>query len=327
MTPKNLLRNQTFTHVLIMALAATAAYLIALTTTFINPTIATLIAIISVKQTLHETLQETTYQMGGTILGVGLSLIISEYTGFQWWTIPLFIAVSFTIATVLKIGIRGGTIISITTIFITAPFIDETITSQQRMFGVGLGILTAAAAALIPIKEQPQITLTRNIADTRSNLHTLLNSIAAKLTTGDIDKQTLTQWIIEAETERNKIREYNQTFTQLEKTKHWSPTLTNKTLTQLKEQLSYTTRKALATKNITHILEDITNLKNPPRKAIMKIGKIIQQTTSNSIDTGAIDTISKETLEDISDTQAIILTSTLYSEAQKLKKNKKKPEL
>lgn len=324
MTPKNLLRNQTFTHVLVMILAATTAYLVASTTTFINPTIATLIAIISVKQTLHETLQETTYQMGGTILGVGLSIIISEYVGFQWWTIPLFITVSFTIATVLKIGIRGGTIISITTIFITAPFIDETITSQQRMFGVALGIITAALAALIPIKEQPHITLASNIADTRSNLHTLLNQIAAKLTTGEIDKQSLAVWIIEAETERNRIREYNQTFTQLEKTKHWSPTLNNKALTELKEQLSYTTQKALATKNITHILKEITSLKNPPRKAIMKIGKIIQQSTSPNFDTGAIETINKDNLEDIVDTQAIILTSTLYSETEKLKRNKKK---
>ena len=324
MTPKNLLRNQTFTHVLVMILAATTAYLVASTTTFINPTIATLIAIISVKQTLHETLQETTYQMGGTILGVGLSIIISEYVGFQWWTIPLFITVSFTIATVLKIGIRGGTIISITTIFITAPFIDETITSQQRMFGVALGIITAALAALIPIKEQPHITLASNIADTRSNLHTLLNQIAAKLTTGEIDKQSLAVWIIEAETERNRIREYNQTFTQLEKTKHWSPTLNNKALTELKEQLSYTTQKALSTKNITHILKEITSLKNPPRKAIMKIGKIIQQSTSPNFDTGAIETINKDNLEDIVDTQAIILTSTLYSETEKLKRNKKK---
>jgi uncharacterized membrane protein YgaE (UPF0421/DUF939 family) len=321
---KKILNNQTLSHVVIMITAATAAYLIASQTTFINPTIATLIALISVKQTLQETLQETSYQMVGTLIGAALAILLSESFGFQWWTIPIFIATSFLLSIIFKLGIRGGTIISITIIFITAPFIDETITSQQRIFGVALGIILAAVASLIPLKQQSHVMLQNNIAQSKKQLRELLNIIGLKLSAGEFSQKEITQWIVEAETERSKIREYNQEYTHLEKTQKWSPVLTKTLLKTIKDDLAYTTQKALATKNITHILQDIINLKTPPKKAMVKIGQIIQQTSNINVDTSSIDTISKETLDELENTQAIILTSTLYSETKKLKENKRR---
>lgn len=324
---KNFTHNPTITHVAILIIAATTAYITASATTFINPTIATLIAVISVKQTLHETLQETSYQMVGTLIGAAAALTLSNFFGFQWWTIPIFIITSFLLSIILKLGLRGGTVITITIIFITAPFIDETITSQQRILGVTLGILVAAVASLIPIKQQPHKTLHNNIIDTQNNLNRLLHTIGNKLATGHINPTQLTGWTIEAETERNKIREYNQTFTMLEKTQKWSPTLTKQKLHTLKNMLNHATQQALATKSITKILEKINTLDTPPHTAVIKIGKIIEQTYTPDANTTTINTIPdnihKDTLEKLDNTQAIILTGNLYSEAEKLKQLRK----
>lgn len=321
--------NQTLAHVIVLLTAATSAYLIASQTTFINPTIATLIAIISVKQTLHETLQETSYQMVGTLIGAAAAITLSTYLGFQWWSVPILITLSFMLAVVFKLGARGGTIISITIVFITAPFIDESITSQQRIFGVALGIFLAAIASLIPIKQHPHVILQHKIDESKKVLQTLLYTIGQTLTIGQMDKQNITQWIVEADTERMKVREYNQTYTHLEKTRKWSPALTKTILNTLNNELQTLTQQVLAAKNIAKILEKISSLESPPKTAVMKIGKIIQQTYTVNTTTGEItamndeDPIGRDALGNMGDTQTIILTSNLYSEADKLKKLKK----
>lgn len=327
---KRIITNQTLAHITVLITAATSAYLIASQTTFINPTIATLIAVISVKQTLHETLQETSYQMVGTIIGAAAAIALSEYLGFQWWTIPILITLSFLLSIVFKLGVRGGTIISITIIFITAPFIDESITSQQRIFGVALGIILAALVSLIPLKQHPHLILQHKIDESKKVLQELLYIIGQTLTIGQMDKQKITQWIVETDTERMKVREYNQTYTHLEKTRKWSPALTKTTLNTLNNELQTLTQQVLAAKNITKILEKISSLESPPKTAVMKIGKIIQQSHTVDTTTGEINTtadedpIGRDTLGNMGDTQTIILTSNLYSEADKLKELRKR---
>jgi len=325
---KNLNLNNTLAHIILLTTAATTAYLIASFIPFANATIAALIAIISVKQTLHETLQETSYQIVGTVLGVGLSLAVSAYLGFQWWTIPIFITIAFTLATILKIGIRGGTVIALTIIFVTAPFIDESITSQQRLFGVALGVIIAALTAFIPVKKQPHIILKNKIEASKQATQNLLHAIGHQLAEGSITPQQTTQWVIEAETERNKIREHHITLKELVKTQKWSPTLTDEITAKLKTQLDKVTAQSLATKNITDMLKKIDNMETIPRTALIKIGKIIEQTHSPTTVTAEIpqinETLTKETIRELDDTQAILLTSSLYSEADKLNKLKKK---
>lgn len=318
---KNFTLNHTATHIIIVTLAATLAYLTAGVTSFINPTIAALIAVISVKQTLHETLQETTYQIVGTILGVGLSLTISAYLDFQWWEIPIFIILSFTIATVLKIGIRGGTVIAITIIFITAPFIDETITSQQRFFGVLLGIMFAAIVSLIPLRKPPHVELEQKIIETETIIDNVLNQMADSLTNKTLNQKQTTSWVIEVETERNKVRQYNQTYTMLEKTKHWSPTLTKTKLDTIKTRLEQLTTKTLTAKNITETLNKAGNIEHQPETMLMKIGSILRKTlTNNDIDSeNREETISKNTFNSLDNTGAILLTTSLYNDVEKLK--------
>lgn len=211
-TPKNIAGDKAsirdvlnapyFRLAVLSSLAATVAYFIGANSASISGTTAAITALVSVRHTFHDSIQESVTQIIGVLIGGTVAFLAIQVVGFNSFVVLFSVFSCFITARLLKLGEEGAIALGITLILVIGPRTTtgaiETI--EQRFLGVLLGVSLAVVVSYFVRIGTPQSRALREGLDQSMAMANLLNAIAVKLALEpeNISRQMSRAWLIEA---------------------------------------------------------------------------------------------------------------------------------
>jgi uncharacterized membrane protein YgaE (UPF0421/DUF939 family) len=136
-------------------IAGTLAYFIGANLPMVSGISAAITAIVSVRHTFHDSIQESFLQILGVVIGGTVAFASMKLIGFNSVVVMLAIFTCFVTARLFKLGEEGAIAIAVTVILVVGPNVTAS-TIEQRFFGVLFGATLATFASYFVRKGSPQ---------------------------------------------------------------------------------------------------------------------------------------------------------------------------
>jgi len=198
--PMDIIRAPYFRMAMLTTLAGTLSYLIGMNAPHVSGVTAAIAAMVSMRHTFHDSIQESFRQVVGVLIGGSVGYVAIKLIGFNAWVIGAAIFASFVASRLLRLGEEGAMAIAVTVILVVGPNVS-TSTIEQRFFGVILGATIATFFSYFVREGSPKDrALHAGIAEAHA-MSDLLNEIAASLTNqdGHIEVAQARAWMARAE--------------------------------------------------------------------------------------------------------------------------------
>lgn len=180
-------------------LSVSLAYLVGLWIPIVDPIIAAITALISVRPTFHASMRESWGQVIGTVIGALFSIVFVSFLGFNILTLAFMIAFSFFIAWILKIGEEGAVAIGVTVILVAGPLFGDVDSIEGRLFGVVLGVACGLAGSFFVTPGKPHNRALKASEQYVKQSSILLRKVAVSLSEGVLSKDDADKWVTESQ--------------------------------------------------------------------------------------------------------------------------------
>jgi uncharacterized membrane protein YccC len=232
-------------------IAGTLAYFIGANLPMVSGVSAAITAIVSVRHTFHDSVQESFLQILGVVIGGTLAFVAMRLVGFNSIVVMFAILTCFVIARLLKLGEEGAIAIAVTVILVVGPSVTAS-TIEQRFFGVLLGATLATIASYFVRNGSPQDRALKAGIEQSFALSALLNAIANALTENDgtVDPKVASRWLAKAEFIANEIDEIKANAQSALDGSAWSPAIDHSEAKAVVQQIELTEATASTVLNI-----------------------------------------------------------------------------
>ena len=224
---------------LLSGLAAAAGYAIAgMFSDIINPAVAGLTALVSIRPTFHDTAAEAVRQVVGTIIGAGFGLVLTLTMGYSPLAIFGMVVICFLVARLLKLGEEGAAVMGLTVILVEGPFFDVEMV-ESRFFGVVLGVLLALIISLWVRPGKPHRRALAATVKYANKSAALLNEISEYLikNEGHVEKKHAKAWVLSAEDTMKELADIRLDTEAALKASRWSPLIKKQEAEAVLEQV------------------------------------------------------------------------------------------
>lgn len=324
------------------ALSAVLAFSIASTAPqFINPTIAAVLSLSSIKTSLNDTVKETIKQTAGSFFGALLGIVLVQFVGFNLVSIVVIVVVSMLVGFLIRLHIVGGLAIAATAILVSGPLFGDFQSIEQRVAGVIVGALCAFFVSWFMAPWNPRKRLLDVGLRLGETLVALMDEISGKYRKNTvITIKQVDVWLDSVDEVESALRTTRREAEQLLKDSRWTPFVKGTDAEHVYEQLSIVKANASALKTVVLAIENAVEHKvQLSALAAKRIAKLIQVSRNGifeqlqiaQVNPGAgVDADVEETIRlrrsklademtQMDDTRAIMLGGTLMHEATKIK--------
>jgi uncharacterized membrane protein YgaE (UPF0421/DUF939 family) len=225
-TPLDIFNAPYFRLATLTTIAGTLAYFIGANLPNVSGVTAAITAIVSVRHTFHDSIQDSFQQILGVLIGGTVAFASMQLIGFNSVVVMLAIFTCFVTARLLKLGEEGAIAIAVTVILVVGPNVTAS-TIEQRFFGVLLGASFATFVSYFVRKGSPQDRALKEGIEQSFAMSALLNSIAKTLTENDgtVDPKVASRWLAKAEFISNEIDEIKANAQSALAGSAWSPAI------------------------------------------------------------------------------------------------------
>jgi uncharacterized membrane protein YccC len=250
-TPIDIINAPYFRLATLTTIAGTLAYFIGANLPMVSGISAAITAIVSVRHTFHDSIQESFLQILGVLIGGTVAFASMKLIGFNSVVVMLAIFTCFVTARLLKLGEEGAIAIAVTVILVVGPNVTAS-TIEQRFFGVLLGATLATFASYFVRKGSPQDRALKAGIEQSFALSALLNAIAKALTENDgtVDPKVASRWLAKAEFIANEIDEIKANAQSALDGSAWSPAIDHSEAKAVVQQIELTEATASTVLNI-----------------------------------------------------------------------------
>lgn len=323
------------------ALSVATAYLIGISIPlYVDPTVAAILALVTIRPTLHEAVKEGFSQVAGTVVGAIIGLLIIDAFGFNIITLSLLVAASFVLAWVLKIGEEGAVAIGITLILINGPLFQNIEAIEGRLFGVIVGALVALFYSYWILPGKPHERALHSIVKQGKIVGALLKNMSQYLNNNQMTIDILNEKLRKIDDVMAKISSIKEDAKDAVDGSRWSPILKREEAEKVLQQVEMTEMVAM---NVNSILLDLHRLfrleiqiPESSRRDLSMLMKITAESITQQAQTAMlkpsakISKYTKETLIDtkkkaanklknVDDTQSLILGGSMLSDLTKIR--------
>lgn len=249
--PIDIIRAPYFRLAVLTTLAGTVAYFIGLKTPNVSGTTAAITAIVSVRHTFHDSIQESFRQILGVLIGGTVAFTAMKFVGFNSIVVMLAIFTCFVAARLLKLGEEGAIAIGVTVILVVGPNAQAS-TIEQRFLGVLLGTSLAIFVSYFVRKGSPQDRALKAGIEQSFAMSALLNQIAKSLTENDgvVNPKLAHRWLAKAEFIASEIDDIKIGAESALAGSAWSPAIDRKDAEAVVGQIELTEATATTVVNI-----------------------------------------------------------------------------
>ena len=235
----------------ITASAGTVAYFLGAKFDMISSTTAAITAVVSVRHTFHESVQESFRQVLGVLIGGVVAYSAMKLIGFNSVVVLIAIFSCFVAARLLRLGEEGAIALVVTTILVVGPHVT-TESIESRFYGVVLGVALAAGGSYFVRPGSPQARALKASNESAHRLARLLEDIAQAIyaSDGTVDVQQAMKWLAKAEFIANEIDVTMKSATSAYESSNWSPAINRKEAAAVLAQVRLTEATAETVRNI-----------------------------------------------------------------------------
>jgi len=249
--PMDIVRAPYFRMAVLTTLAGSISYLIGMNAPRVSGVTAAIAAMVSMRHTFHDSIQESFRQVVGVVIGGSVGYVAIKLVGFNAYVIGAAIFASFVAARLMRLGEEGAMAIAVTVILVVGPNVS-TSTIEQRFLGVILGAAIATFFSYFVRKGSPKDrALQAGIAEAHA-MSDLLNDIASALTEQDgvVNVAQAKKWMVRAKEIAVTLREIKaQALSALEGSS-WSPVLDRDEVQAVVDQIELSEATATTVINI-----------------------------------------------------------------------------
>ena len=247
----DIIKSTYFRLAVLTTVAGTFAYFIGTNLDMVSGVTAAITAIVSVRHTFHDSIQESFRQILGVVIGGTVAFAAMQLVGFNSIVVMLAIFTCFVTARLLKLGEEGAIAIAVTVILVVGPNVTAS-TIEQRFFGVLLGATLATFVSYFVRKGTPQHRALKAGIGQSFAMSALLNSIATALTEneGTVDPKIASRWLARAEFIANEVDEIKVHAESALAGSAWSPAIDHAEAKAVVEQIEMTEATAGTVVNI-----------------------------------------------------------------------------
>lgn len=326
---------------LFSAFSVATAYLIGISLpNFVDPTVAAILALVTIRPTLHEAVREGFVQVAGTVVGAMLGLLVINAFGFNILTLSLLVVVSFLLAWILKLGEEGAVAIGITLILINGPLFQDIHAVEGRLFGVVVGAIVALFYSYWILPGKPHQRALQDVVKQGIAVASILKSVGEKMQRKELTIEIVNENIYKIDSIMSKIVTLKDDAKDAVEGSKWSPILNREEAELVLQQVIMT---EMVSTNVYSILLDIhrflrleaslgessrldlsslvlktaESIAHQANTAVLKPASKISQYTKDSL----IDKKKKAAnrLKGSSDTQSIVLGGSILSDLTKIR--------
>lgn len=233
-----------FRLAILSSAAATAGFFIGANNPNISGSTASIMAIVSIRHTFHESIRESFSQIIGVLIGGTVAYLFIKLIGFSWVIFLISVFSCFITARLLKLGEEGAVALGITLILVIGPHTTGAAleTLEQRFFGVLLGVSLATVASYFIRRGTPQSRALKDGIEQSLAMSKLLNTIAVKLAleSDSITREMTRDWLIEAKKIVQDLVEITKNAEGAVAGTGWSPILDRQETTAVLRQVQKT---------------------------------------------------------------------------------------
>jgi uncharacterized membrane protein YgaE (UPF0421/DUF939 family) len=229
------------------AVTAAAAYGLATALPMTSATVAAVAALVSVRPTLHASMQEGLRQLLGVIIGAGVAFASLEFIGYSAVALFLAVLVCFAVAGVLRLGDEGAAAVGITVILVVGPHFS-TVAIETRLSGVALGALLALIASFFLRPGTPHGRALADVVKEAGHAAGLLDTIAQALVSesGQLTRPMVQAWLADAQLILMRTVETRLLAQDAVSGARWSPMIDRRQAAAILEQVQITEKTAVA---------------------------------------------------------------------------------
>jgi hypothetical protein len=172
------LRRRPYARLAILsAVAASASYAIGSLLPWVDPVVAAISALISVRPDFHHSAQEAVRQVVGTLLGAGAGILLVLGLGFSPLVLLAALVAGFVAARLMRIGHEGAATVGVTVILVLGLSMDAD-DIEARFLGVVTGVILAVVVSAFVTSGTPQERALRTVLGTADRLSGLVSRVA-----------------------------------------------------------------------------------------------------------------------------------------------------
>lgn len=220
---------------LFSALSVFSAYAIASYIPLVDPNVAAIIGLATMRPTFHDTIKEGLRQALGTLIGAIIAIVAIDTYGANMVSISLLVLLSFVLSWLLRIGEEGAVPIAITVIIISST--TSLIAVEGRLFGAGIGAVVALFWSYFILPGKPH---ERALVDSNKQsriVGNILKEVSYKVRNGYAEKSEMAAWINKASVSIDKIVSIKEDAKDAVEGSRWSPLLKRKEAEQVLAQV------------------------------------------------------------------------------------------
>jgi uncharacterized membrane protein YccC len=241
-----------------LASAAVFAYLLALLLPGTSPPVlAPLTALLVVQVSLYQTLRSAVRRVGSVVAGVLLSVGVSAWLGFTWWTLGITIAIALALGFALRLGehtlevpISAMLILSVGTRAAATGRIFET------LVGAAAGLVAGSVLTSPKVESAEEA-----VVDLCAKMAGLLGRIADGLSDGSFPDSAV-GWLEQARSFGGEVRRVDEALRQAEESVRFNPRalrLPHATIS-LRESLETLEHEAITVRVLARSIADSAHL-------------------------------------------------------------------
>jgi uncharacterized membrane protein YgaE (UPF0421/DUF939 family) len=323
------------------ALSVATAYMIGnLAPLWIDPIVASIIALIAMRPTFHDAMKEGFTQVAGTLAGALMGILMIDAFGMNVATLSILVVLSFMIAWILKIGEEGAMAIGVTVILISGPLLGDLQAIEGRLFGVLVGATVALIFSYFILQGKPYERVVNDVLKQQKIIAGILKDVSNRISEGHALRTVTSQWINKINNSIITISEIKEEANSALEGSKWSPLMKKEKAEAALAQVEMT---ELTASSIYSIVVDVqryfgnnTEIPKSNREALSEILANTAEVIVNQADKAyanpavKISSASKDLLimkkkkaanklKDIDNTQVIILGGSILSDATKIR--------